>query len=110
MLSLTISDLDTINEINDYINSLKINETVTTKMLIRTFNISPKTSHNILRNRKDTMLCNPYEFGSYKFINYNLYKKIDNSTIESLVKLLRNKNQSSIKQTLMNKYRINYLN
>tara|TARA_B110001469_G_C9428208_1_gene217831 strand:+ start:138 stop:470 length:333 start_codon:yes stop_codon:yes gene_type:complete len=109
MLSITISDLDTITKINDYLNSLEINENVTTKMLIRNFKIAPKKAHSILKYRKDTMLCNPYEFGSLRNINYNLYKKIDKSTIESLTKKLNNSNESRLKSKLMNKYRINYV-
>jgi hypothetical protein len=110
MISLTISELDTITKINDYLNSLSVNDNVTTKMIIRNFNVSPKIVHRILKYRKDTMLCSPYEFGSYKFINYNLYKKVDDSIIEKFVNLIKKKNNniSSMKQHLMNKYRINY--
>ena len=110
MLSLTITDLDTITKINDYLNLLENNENITTKMLIRNFKIAPKKAHRILKYRKDTMLCKPYEFGSLRNINYNLYKKTDKLTIESVAEKFKIKNESSLKQKLMNKYRINYVN
>jgi len=109
MISLTISELDTITKINDYLNSLSVNDNVTTKLIIRKFDVSPNIAHRILKYRKDTMLCNPNEFGSNKFVNYNLYKKVDDSIIESFVNLIKkkNNNMSSVKQHVMNKYRIN---
>ena len=49
------------------------------------------------------------KYDIYKSINYNLYKKVDDSIIDSvIIKSFKNSNKSCIKQKLMTKYRINY--
>ena len=79
-----------INFIDNTINHISV------KMLTKRCNTSPKMAKRILRNHPNTRLCSPYEFGSNKFVNYKLYKKITNNEIIELCNselkgLLKNK-------------------
>ena len=81
-VELEISEIDNYTKCFEYINS-KQNH-VTTKMIIRDCNVNLKTAHRALKTHTDTMLCSPHEFGSGKFVNYNLYKKVNHDTIKNI--------------------------
>ena len=119
-VELAISELDDYTKCLEYINSKKHH--VTTKMIIRDCGVKHKIADRALKGHDETMLCDPSEFGSNKFANYNLYKKVNRDTIKHLCeKELKNKFKnfkdfkelkdtyimSSLPELLYNKYRIN---
>ena len=53
-------------------------------MIIRDCRVKPKMAHKSLKEHKETMLCSPHEFGSGRFVNYNLYKKVNREFIKIL--------------------------
>jgi hypothetical protein len=81
-VELEISEISDYAKCLEYINS-KQNH-ITYNMVIRNCNVKPKIAHRALNDHKETMLCEPHEFGSNKFINYNLYKKVGNETIKTI--------------------------
>ena len=122
-IELEISEIDDYAKCVEYINSKNNNQHITTKMIIRQCNVKPKTAHRALRQHSDTMLCNPHEYGSGKYVNYNLYKKVNTETIKILCnseiknKLKNDKElnkdnfiKNSLPELLYNKYRINIKN
>ena len=100
MLSLNISDHNLLSDINEYISSLSNEEHITVKMIIRKFNIKPKHAHRILKNHRSTMLAPPNEYGCYKNINYNLYKKLDNESMKQYCQLVKSKTKNFISLTI----------
>lgn len=119
-VELEISELDDHSKCVEYINSK--DTFVTSKMLIRDCKVVPKLAHRVLRTHEHTMLSNPHDFGSGKYINRNLYKKVSLDEIKSvcereLKNLKKNKNMSDEKlnnyinsglsHLLYNKYRLN---
>ena len=119
-VELAISELDDYTKCLEYINSKKHH--VTTKMIIRDCGVKHKIADRALKGHDETMLCDPSEFGSNKFANYNLYKKVTRDTINHLCeKELKNKFKnfkdfkelkdtyimSSLPELLYTKYRIN---
>lgn len=117
-VELEISEIDDYSKCLEYINSK--NNHVTTKMIIRDCGVKPQIAHRALKQHTNTMLCSPHEFGSNKFVNYNLYKKVNRDTIKHLCETeLSNKFKNfkesnkdnfiknSLPQLLYNKYRIN---
>jgi hypothetical protein len=119
-VELAISELDDYTKCLEYINSKKLH--VTSKMIIRDCRVKPKIANRALKAHAETMLCSPHEFGSNKFVNYNLYKKVNRDTIKHLCEkelknkfkvlnkdIKENKEQyinSSLPELLYNKYRI----
>ena len=90
---------------------------ITTKQLVRKFQIPPKYAHHILKSHPNTMLEKPRAFSSNKYINYNLYKKVDdtmltqlcNQEIETIKKMKTDINQflsAGFSQHMYNKYRV----
>jgi hypothetical protein len=119
-VELQISELDDYTKCIEYINSKNDNQHITTKMIIKNCHVQPKIANRVLRQHSDTMLCSPHEFGSAKYVNYNLYKKVNTETIKRLcnseiknkiknVKEINKDNfiKNSLSELLYNKYRIN---
>ena len=117
-VELEISEIDDYSKCVEYINSKKNH--VTTNMIIRDCSVKPKIANKAIKKHTDTMLCDPHEFGSNKFINYNLYKKVNSDNIKNICKKefsnkfknFKEKNKdnfikNSLPQLLYNKYRIN---
>ena len=108
------------------INSDKIDEyiknkvTVSVKMICKEFGVAPKIAHRLLKYNKNTMLDIPYNHGSLKFINYNLYrtlkedelKKIISKELETIKKKYPTKESldsfmnSNFNKLMMSRYRI----
>jgi hypothetical protein len=86
--------------LNDYAKCVAFIDNVTThvseKMLIKRCNVAPKIVKRVLRNHPNTRLCSPYEYGSNKFTNSRLYKKM---TSEEMIELCN----SELKGLLKNK-------
>ena len=115
-VTMEINDLSNKELAQQYVNDMKSGQ-ITTKQLIRNFKISPKYAHYILKTHPSTMLGKPREFSSNKYINYNLYEKVDDSTVielcnhelESLKKTKPNINEflsAGFSQYMYDKYRI----
>ena len=81
-IELEITEISDYYKCLEYINSKKNH--ITYKMVMRNCNVKPKIAHRALNDHKETMLCEPSDFGSNKFINYNLYKKVSNETIKTI--------------------------
>ena len=81
-IELEISEIDDYTKCLEYINS-KQNH-ITYNMVMKNCSVKPKIARRALNNHKETMLCEPSDFGSNKFINYNLYKKVSNETIKTI--------------------------
>ena len=86
--------------LNDYAKCVAFIDNTTThvseKMLIKRCNVAPKIVKRVLRNHPNTRLCSPYEYGSNKFTNSRLYKKM---TSEEMIELCN----SELKGLLKNK-------
>ena len=110
-VELEISEISDYNKCLEYINS-KTNH-ISSKMVIRNCNVKPKIAHRALNDHKETMLCEPSDFGSNKFINYNLYKKVSNETIKTIYetefKHKLNILKKTNKETTENKLKLNSL-
>ena len=109
-IEIEITELNDYSKCIEYIN--KISGHITTNMLKKNCNVSFKIARCALRNHNNTMLCNPFEYGSNQNINYNLYKKLDtdkfNKFCENEINNLRHK-KSNYKEYFMNKYHIKYI-
>jgi hypothetical protein len=99
------------NTLNDYAKCVDFIDNTTThvteKMLIKRCAVSPKIVKRVLRNHPNTRLCPPHEYGSNKFTNYRLYKKMTSEEMINLCNieikgLLKNKivNDTNIKSYL----------
>ena len=108
MTSIINTPILNASTLNDYTKCVSfidsINGHVSEKMLTKRYNISPKIVKRILRNHSNTRLCPPREYGSNKFKNSRLYKKMTNKELielcnSELVGLLKNKivNNTNIK-------------
>ncbi len=82
-VTMEINDLNNKELAQQYVNDMECG-LVTTKQLIRMFKIAPKYAHYLLKTNPNTMLAKPREFSSNMSINYNLYKKVDDSAITNL--------------------------
>ena len=81
-IELEITEISDYAKCLEYINS-KQNH-ITYNMVMKNCSVKPKIARRALNNHKETMLCEPSDFGSNKFINYNLYKKVSNETIKTI--------------------------
>lgn len=119
-IELEISELDDYAKCVEYINSKNNNQHITTKMIIKDCNVKPKIARKVLIRHSYTMLCKPNEYGSGKYINYKLYKKVNTEAIKRLcnnelkTKLknfkdlnINNFIKNSLSELLYNKYRLN---
>ena len=75
-INMEIKPLTNIENSSDYINNFK-GKYITTKMLTRKYNITPKEAHRLLKFNENTKLSNPCNFGSNKYSNKNLYEIIN---------------------------------
>lgn len=105
------------DKIDEYINN---KGTVSVKMICKEFGVAPKIAHRLLKYNKNTILDTPYNHGSNKFINYNLYRTLKKDEVEKIVskelETLRKKYptkesldsfmNSNFNKLLMNRYRI----
>ena len=115
-VTMEINDLSNKELAQRFLDDM-VNGQITTKQLIRNFKIPPKYAHYILKTHPSTMLGKPREFSSNKYINYNLYKKVDDTQITELCEheletLKKSKTDiklflsSGFEQHMYNKYRI----
>ena len=108
-VEIEITELNDYSKCIDYIN--KKSGHITTNMLKQKCNVSSKIARCALRNHTNTMLCNPFEYGSYQNINYNLYTKLDTDKLNTICKKeinnLRTK-KYNYREYFMNKYHIKY--
>ena len=81
-IELEITEISDYAKCLEYINS-KQNH-ITYNMVMKNCSVKPKIARRALNDHKETMLCEPSDFGSNKFINYNLYKKVSNETIKTI--------------------------
>jgi len=91
-VTLEITELSNYAKCIEYINSLDGH--VTVKMVSKHCNINPKMAKYALRNHSNTMICNPVEYGSSKYKNYNLFKKIT----EEEKQIFRDNERGNLKQ------------
>ena len=109
-VEIEITELNDYSKCIDYIN--KISGHITTNMLKKNCGVSSKIARCALRNHTNTMLCNPFKYGSNQNINYNLYKKLDieelNNFCKNEINNIRNK-KSNYSEYFMNKYHIKYI-
>jgi hypothetical protein len=118
-VELEITELNDYQKAQEYINST--DNYVTLNIIKNRVGISSKIAHRVLRLHPNTMLSKPIEFGSNKFRNEKLYKKVSNDEIlyrckEELNMMKKNKviNDNNIDsyinsgfvQYMMKKYRI----
>ena len=87
---MEINDLSNRELANQYVDDMA-DGLITVKQLVRKFKIAPKYAHYILKTHPNIMLAKPLEYSSLKYINYNLYKKVDN---EELSKICSNEIES----------------
>ena len=116
-VTLEISELSDYDKCIEYING--VDGHITVKMVSKHCNVKAKMAKYALRVHDNTMLCRPIEYGSIKYKNYNLFKKIsdeDKSTFcdnerskLKQYKYLNNDNgiNYSISNYFFKKYRIN---
>ena len=115
-VTMEINDLNNKELAQQYVNDMDCGH-VTTKQLVRMFKIAPKYAHYLLKTHPNTMLAKPSEFSSNMTINYNLYKKVDDSTVidicnyelEALTKLKPNIKEfvnTGFSHFMYDKYRI----
>ena len=78
---------------------------VSQNKLVKRCNVKPKIARRALMNHKNTVLCEPNQYGSNQYKNYRLYKKITDQEILDLFKYEIDRN---IKNKNINKYNINY--
>lgn len=73
-VALEITELSDLAKCIEYINGVEGH--ITVKMVSKHCNVKAKMAKYALRNHSNTMICNPFEYGSIKYKNYNLFKKI----------------------------------
>ena len=116
-VTLEITELSKYAKCIEYINGVVGH--ITLRMVIKHCNVKPKLAKYALLNHNNTMLCSPFEYGSGKYKNYNLFKKIsdeDKQTFcdneRSNLKKYKNLNDNYLNYDFSNylfkKYRINY--
>jgi hypothetical protein len=81
-VELEITELNDYQKVHEFINGQE--KHVTFNMMKKHGGIRPKIARRVLRSHPNTMLCHPLEFGSNKFRNEKLYKKISNDEILTL--------------------------
>ena len=114
-----VTDFTEPQNVEDYISNQ--NGHVTVNMLKKNCGIQSKHAFKVLRSNYNTMICNPLEFGSNKYTNEKLYKKVSDDDIVAMCKdelnyMKKNKiiEESNVKQYIyssltrhmMEKYRI----
>lgn len=97
-----------VSELPAHEEFISQNPYITVKMMIRKFKVTPKVAHRMLKFSDQTMLCSPYEYGSNKFKNYNLYKLVSSKELLALCKselsTLVKAKYSSISKSELNGY------
>lgn len=73
-VTLEITELSKYAKCIEYINGVEGH--ITVKMVSKQCNVNPKMAKYALRVHDNTMLCKPIHYGSRKYKNYNLFKKI----------------------------------
>ena len=115
-VTMEINDLNNKELAQRFVDDMECG-LITTKQLVRKFQIAPKYAHHILKSHPSTMLEKPRAFSSNKYISYNMYKKVDdrmltqlcNQEIETLKKLKPDINQflnTGFTKYMYDKYRI----
>ena len=77
MLNMVNSD-----KLNEYILEKK---QVSVKMICKEFGVAPKIAHRLLKYNKNTILDTPHNYGSNKFINYNLYRTVNDDEVKNII-------------------------
>jgi hypothetical protein len=116
-IELEITELNEYQRAKEYIDSIL--ENYITLNMLKCYGIREKVAKHVLKKHKNTMLCEPSEFGSNKFRNEKLYKKVTNDELINLcntelkyMKKNKNINDSNFKSYInsglswhmMNKY------
>jgi hypothetical protein len=105
-VELEITELNEYQRANNYIDSQKTY--VTLKCLKKYCGIRNKVAIRALKSNKSIMLCVPSEFGSNKFRNEKLYKKV---TTDELIQLCNNELKDLKKNKIINDSNIeSYIN
>ena len=105
-VELEITELNEYQRANVFIDSILENH-VTLNMVKRS-GIREKVAKRVLKKHKNTIICNPLEFGSNKFHNEKLYKKVTN---DELINLCNTELKYMKKNKIINESNINsYIN
>jgi hypothetical protein len=118
-VELEITELNEYQRANVFIDSMLDKDKYVTLNMIKRLGIRQKIAKRVLRTHKNTMLCDPLEFGSNKFSNEKLYKIVSNDELiqlcnDELTNLRKNKKlkdsnfesyiNSGLNYRMMNKY------